>query len=160
MGQEIERKFLVRGQGWRGLAPGLVYAQGYLNTSAGCTVRVRVVGEQGYLTIKGPTQGYTRLEFEYPIPVLEAHEILQNLSQTPVVEKTRYKIPFAGLLWEVDEFAGANQGLVIAEVELTHPEQPVLLPDWVGAEVTADPRYANSNLARYPYSQWGSQNNQ
>jgi CYTH domain-containing protein len=154
MPTEIERKFLVKGDEWRTLATGTVYRQGYLSTKKGCTVRVRLVGNQGYLTIKGSTKGISRAEYEYPIPAEDAQEMLGNLCEPPLIEKTRYKIEFAGLTWEVDEFAGENQGLIIAEVELTDENQIIELPDWIGKEVSDDSRYFNANLVQHPFSQW------
>ncbi|MGB7441465.1 MAG: CYTH domain-containing protein [Coleofasciculaceae cyanobacterium] len=157
MAIEIERKFLVKGQQWRNLAIGTIYRQGYIPTNNGCTVRVRLVGNQAYLTIKGLTKGFSREEFEYPIPIDDAQTMLDNLCQPPLIEKTRYKINFAGLIWEVDEFAGENQGLILAEVELTDEQQVLELPDWIDKEVSDDPRYFNVNLAQYPFSQWSNQ---
>lgn len=154
MGIEIERKFLVRHDGWRNLAEGLLYRQGYLTRSPGCTVRVRIAGEQGYLTIKGATAGISRAEYEYGIPLADATELLE-LCQPPLIEKTRYRIPAAaGLVWEVDEFGGENQGLIVAEIELTDVEQQIELPDWIGSEVSNDSRYFNANLAKQPFSRW------
>ena len=154
MGQEIERKFLVTDASWRQGVVGQRLRQGYIPTQDARTVRVRVVGDQGYLTLKGPALGLVRSEFEYPIPLADAEAILTTLCQPPLIEKTRYRISLGEVVWEVDEFWGANQGLVIAEVELTAPDQPVPLPDWVGEEVTYDLRYSNSNLARYPFTTW------
>lgn len=154
MAIEIERKFLVKSDGWRNLAVGEVYRQGYMSTENGLTVRVRVVGEQGYLTIKGPSVGNSRSEYEYPIPVEDAQEMLNTLCQSPLIEKTRYKISHGKLIWEVDEFAGDNHGLIVAEVELKEEAQVVELPDWIGEEVSHDRRYANSNLARNPFRKW------
>ena len=154
MAIETERKFLLANDGWRGLAPGKHYRQGYLNGREGATVRVRTVGDIGYLTIKGPTVNTSRLEYEYPIPVEDAVEMLDKLTVSTVVEKVRYAIPFAGFVGEVDEFLGDNLGLVIAGIELAHPEQPFSLPPWIGVEVTGDPRYYNSYLARTPFTRW------
>lgn len=161
MATEIERKFLVKGENWRrqnqpeaALTTGTLYRQGYLSTKKGCTVRVRLVGNQGYLTIKGLTQGFSRAEYEYPIPAEDAREMLDKLCDRPLIEKTRHKIEYAGLIWEVDEFAGENQGLIIAEVELTDENQIIELPDWIDKEVSDDPRYFNANLVQHPYSQW------
>lgn len=154
MGQEIERKYLLQGEGWRSLSEGVLYAQGYLPTSPECTVRVRIVGDHGYLTIKGVTVGCSRSEYEYEIPVQDAAEIMHQLCGDRLVEKKRYTIPFGGLHWEVDEFLGPNQGLILAEVELTSPAQAIIIPEWIGREVTSDPRYYNSNLATHPFSQW------
>jgi CYTH domain-containing protein len=154
MAQEIERKYLVSSDAWRELASGTTYRQGYLSTVKERTVRVRTIDDKGYLTIKGITVGATRAEYEYEIPADEANELLDNLCERPLIEKARYKIPHGGLTWEVDEFAGDNQGLIVAEVELTAEDQEVALPDWVGEEVTGDPRYFNSNLIANPYSTW------
>lgn len=153
MGKEIERKFLVKGDEWRSLGTGVVYRQGYISTSGKETVRVRIVGETGYLTIKGATVDHSRLEFEYPIPLQDAQEMLDNLCTHPLIEKKRAKIPQGDLLWEVDEFMGENEGLIIAEVELQTENQEITLPDWIDREVS-DPKYYNANLAKYPYSQW------
>ena len=154
MPTEIERKFLVKSDQWRSLSTGTVYRQGYLSTKKGCSVRVRLVGDQGYITIKGSTKGFSRAEYEYPLPAEDAQEMLDNLCDRPLIEKTRYKIELAGLIWEVDEFAGENQGLIVAEVELTDENQTLELPDWIDVEVSDDPRYFNVNLAQHPYSKW------
>jgi CYTH domain-containing protein len=119
---------------------------------------VRLVGNQGYLTIKGLTQGFSRPEYEYPIPAEDAREMLDNLCDRPLIEKTRYKIEFAGLIWEVDEFTGENQGLIVAEVELPDENHSLELPDWIDKEVSDDPRYYNVNLAQHPFSQWSREN--
>lgn len=151
---EIERKFRVAGEGWR-TADGQRYCQGYLSRERGRTVRVRVVGEQAWLTIKGETVGATRLEFEYSIPRADADELLR-LCAGPLVEKVRHKIELGGVTWEVDEFLGDNAGLVVAEVELQREDQEFPRPEWLGEEVTGDPRYFNSNLAIRPYREWGT----
>jgi adenylate cyclase len=156
MPEEIERKFLVTGEGWRSLGTPTLYRQGYLpTTAASCTVRVRVVGDQGYLTIKGPSQGISRSEFEYPIPLAEAEAMLDTLCQKPLIEKTRTRVPLGEVVWEVDEFLGENAGLVVAEVELKSADQVVALPEWIGAEVSGDRRYYNASLVGYPFSRWG-----
>ncbi len=152
MGIEIERKFLVVGEQWR-TATGSLIAQGYLNRDKARTVRVRLSGEKAYLTIKGPSVGVIRPEFEYPIPVRDAQEMLA-LCDGPVVQKVRHLVPFAGLTWEVDEFLGDNAGLVVAEIELTTENQVFDRPVWLGQEVSDDPRYFNSNLAVVPFSNW------
>ncbi|WP_013322321.1 CYTH domain-containing protein [Gloeothece verrucosa] len=155
MGIEIERKFLVKGDGWRSLGSGTIYRQGYITTENKInTVRVRLIGEQGYLTIKGKTTGATRAEFEYPIPKEDALFMLENLCDHPLIEKTRYKIKQGELIWEVDEFMGDNQGLIIAEVELEQENQAVELPNWIGQEVTGNLQYHNSNLVKYPFKKW------
>ncbi|MEC4986676.1 MAG: CYTH domain-containing protein [Oscillatoria sp. PMC 1068.18] len=151
---EIERKFLVKNDDWRKLATGTIYRQGYLTRTPEKTVRIRVVGKQGYLTIKGKSSGNSRPEFEYSIPVEDAEEMLANLCEKPLIEKTRYKLNQGELIWEIDEFAGENQGLIIAEVELENENQVIELPGWLGEEVTDDPRYYNANLVSNPYCNW------
>jgi CYTH domain-containing protein len=154
MGKEIERKFLVKDNSWRGQAPGKRYRQGYLSTVKERTVRVRIAGDEGFLTIKGITVGASRSEYEYEIPVADANEMLDKLCERPLIEKTRYRISHAGLVWEVDEFEGENRGLITAEVELKDEHQAVTLPDWIGQEVTGDPRYFNANLVAKPFTTW------
>lgn len=153
MGKEIERKFLVTGDAWR-RGEGIRVRQGYISRGEGHTVRVRSTSVGAYLTVKGARQGVTRSEFEYEIPLDDAEELLDSVCVKPLIEKTRYVIPFRGLTWEVDEFFGENQGLVIAEVELEREDQEFDKPDWVGDEVTGDPRYYNANLVANPYSKW------
>jgi adenylate cyclase len=155
--EEIERKFLVISDGWRaGAAPGALYRQGYLTTGTTVTVRVRVAGDRGYLTLKGLHAGLSRAEFEYKIPLADAQQMLTHLCSAPPVEKVRYRVEHAGLIWEVDEFTGTNAPLVLAEVELENETQPVTLPDWVGQEVSTDVHYTNAYLAQRPYSTWRS----
>ena len=154
MGREIERKFLVKGEAWRGLAQGVPYCQGYLCRAKERTVRVRLAGNKAFLTIKGLSVGASRAEYEYEIPVADARAMLDELAEGPLIEKIRHKIPYAGLIWEVDEFLGDNAGLIVAEVELDSEEQPFDKPDWAGEEVTNDARYVNSNLTRCPFRQW------
>ena len=153
MAEEIERKFLIANDGWRS-GEGRRYRQGYLSTVKERTVRVRVAGDRGYLTVKGVTRGATRAEFEYEIPPMDAEQMLDTLCERPLIEKRRYAVQYAGLTWEVDEFFGDNEGLMIAEVELESADQKVTLPPWVGREVTDDPRYYNANLVRHPYRTW------
>ena len=154
MGKEIERKFLVRGNAWRTLAKGAAYRQGYLNSAKERTVRIRAIGDRAVLTIKGLIVGATRPEYEYEIPLADCNEMLDTLAEKPIIEKTRYKVPFAGLTWEIDEFCGENAGLIVAEVELVSEGQAFKKPEWVGEEVTSDPRYFNSNLIKHPYARW------
>ncbi len=154
MGKEIERKFLTKSQDWRNLGEGVSYLQGYLSTEKGRTVRVRVVGNQGYITIKGPSVGIVRPEYEYEIPCEDAREIISSLCEKPIIDKKRYKIRSGSHLWEVDEFFGENEGLVIAEVELQDESEEVELPAWIGREVTGDRRYYNAHLVKNPYSLW------
>jgi adenylate cyclase len=156
MAQEIERKFLVNDESWRAGAAGTLYRQGYLSTDPERTVRVRLEGSRGVLTIKGPTRGLVRAEFEYPIPAAEAAALLDSLCLRPLIEKTRYRIDFAGHTWEIDEFAGDNAGLVLAEVELASAGEAVELPPWAGKEVSDDPRYYNANLVHHPFRSWSS----
>ena len=153
MGIEIERKFLVNEGVWRE-APATRYRQGYLSTVKERTVRVRTIGDKGYLTIKGISVGAARLEFEYEIPAEDADKLLTELCEKPLIEKTRYKLEHEGLTWEVDEFFGENQGLIVAEVELASEDQRFEAPPWIGPEVTEDPRYYNANLIEHPYSRW------
>jgi len=149
---EIERKFLVRGTSWRQGA-GVRFTQGYLNRDKERTVRVRIAGDEAFLTIKGVTRGLSRAEFEYGIPLDDAEQLLK-LSDGPIIQKNRYVVVFDGSTWEVDEFLGDNAGLVIAEIELTSADQPFSRPPWLGPEVTHDTRYYNSSLASAPYLTW------
>ncbi len=145
---EIERRFLVRDATWMTGAPGDAIRQGYLSATPDITVRVRRIGEQAYLTIKGRRTRGGRPEFEYEIPAEEAEAMLATLCPPPLIEKTRYAIEHGGISWHVDVFAGAHAGLVIAECELSCPDQFVELPRWVGHEITCDSRYRNSQLGR------------
>ena len=154
MGSEIERKFLVSGTAWKAAASGLRLRQGYLSLDKERTVRIRVAGDAAWLTIKGLTRGYTRVEFEYPIPTAEARQMLDALCIQPVIDKTRYPINHGEHLWEVDEFHGVNEGLVVAEIELRHADETFERPAWLGAEVSGDPRYYNASLVRHPFRDW------
>jgi len=153
MATEIERKFKVNSLEWLIQGSGERLQQGYLSTDPERTVRVRVVGERAWLTIKGRTVGASRPEFEYDLPTSEARQLLE-LCLLPLIDKTRYRVPFAGHTWEVDVFHGANAGLVIAEVELDREDEAVQRPAWLGEEVTGDPAYYNSSLIRRPYDTW------
>lgn len=155
MGIEIERKFLVASSAWRQAATAQTrFSQGYLCREPARTVRVRIAGEQAFLTIKGLTTGATRAEFEYPVPLADAQALLA-MCEGPVIEKVRHLVPAgAGLVWEVDEFFGDNAGLVVAELELQHEAQAFERPAWLGAEVTDDKRYLNSNLSVRPFLSW------
>jgi adenylate cyclase len=157
---EIERKFLVASNTWRAHArprEGVSMRQGYI-PAWGCTVRVRIAGRKGFLTIKGRADesGLSRDEFEFPIPLRDAMAMLEHLCHRPLVEKTRYHVRSGGVIWEVDVFEGDNQGLIVAEVELKSEKQSVKKPEWVGKEVTRDRRYRNSSLARRPFAMWGA----
>lgn len=157
MGIEIERKFLVVGEGWRQPAGAQTrFCQGYLSRDPARTVRVRLAGERAFLTIKGATTGATRAEFEYEIPPADARALLA-LCDGPVVDKIRHVAVVEGMGWEIDEFLGANAGLVVAEIELQCEDQPFTRPAWLGREVTDDARYVNANLAVRPFAAWGSE---
>jgi CYTH domain-containing protein len=155
MAKEIERKFLVIGDGWRQNARATRYRQGYIVAGGGRTVRIRTSGRAAFLTIKGPRTGLSRDEFEYAIPVKDARAMLDTLCVGGLIEKVRHEVEAGGLVWEIDEFEGDNAGLLLAEVELEREDQVVKLPAWVGREVTADRRYYNSYLTRRPYRTWG-----
>ncbi len=146
---EIERKFLVTGNGWRVVADaGLPCEQGYISSGPNkVTVRVRRIGTQGFLTLKGITEGISRSELEYEIPVAEADYMLKNFCGDRIVSKTRYLFETDGLTWEIDEFFGKNEGLVLAEIELKNEEQFFDKPAWLGDDVSYDPRYFNAALA-------------
>lgn len=155
MSLEIEKKFLVLDDAWRaGAGPGIRYRQGYMTETGPGSVRVRVGGEQAYLNIKSATLAQTRLEYEYPIPLADAEEMLDRICIQPLIEKTRYEVPYQGHTWEVDVFEGDNAGLVVAEVELEHVDQPFARPAWVGEEVSDDPRYYNVCLVKHPFKSW------
>ena len=151
---EIERKFLVTGHDWKQSDTAMHCLQGYLVDNDTCVVRARVMGDAGFLTVKGRVVGPVATEFEYGIDAHEAKTIIETLCDGRMVEKTRYVIDHAGMQWEVDEFHGANEGLIVAEVELDREDQTIDLPPWVGSEVTGDARYYNMNLAVRPYSTW------
>ena len=157
MGQEIERKFLVNGTPWRAWSGGTRIRQGYISLDPARSVRVRIAGNAGWLTIKGITEGFRRAEFEFAIPGADAEEMLATLAQGAVIEKTRYAVEHAGQRWDVDVFAGENAGLAIAEIELEQEDQPVEPPPWVGAEVSGDARYYNLSLARLPWQRWAAE---
>lgn len=154
MGKEIERKFLVKDDAFKQMAKGTRYRQGYLSSTKERVVRVRTIDDKGFLTVKGITTGATRVEYEYEIPANDADAMLDELCEKPIIEKNRYKIPKGQFVWEIDEFFGENDGLVVAEVELESEDQAFAKPEWVGAEVTGDPKYFNSNLIQNPYKNW------
>jgi adenylate cyclase len=155
MAMEIERKFLVADDGWRRQAgPGQPMRQGYLAGGKQVSVRVRVAGAQAWLNVKQAQSLTVRREYEYPIPLADARELLAHACESGVVEKTRYRVPHAGHVWEVDVFHGDNEGLVVAEVELASEDQPFECPAWLGRDVSAHARYLNHALARHPYREW------
>ena len=154
MGTEIERKFLVKDDSWRQEAgPGILLRQGYLAAGDGLSVRIRTDGEKAWLTVKGPSEGLSRAEFEYAVPPQDAEALLE-LCGSRLVEKRRHRVGFAGHVWEIDEFLGANHGLIMAEVELAVADEAVALPGWIGLEVSGDKRFENANLSRSPYRVW------
>jgi adenylate cyclase len=158
MSYEIERKFLVTGDGWRVDADaGERLRQGYLAGGSWGSVRVRLSGASAHLNIKGATVGATRREFEYAIPAADAEVILDELCSGPLIEKTRYRVRHAGHLWELDVFAGDNQGLVVAEIELDAADEAFESPAWLGEEVTDDPRYYNVSLVEHPFNRWNDE---
>lgn len=155
---EIERKYRVTDRSYQtGATRCTYYKQGYLSTNPAATVRIRIAGDQAFITVKGTTTGCSRQEYEYPIPVADAAAMLDGLCQSGLIEKKRYLYPYAGHTWEVDEFMGDNEGLVVAEVELQSESENVDLPPFIGREVTGDSRYYNSNLAKNPYRDWDKQ---
>lgn len=153
MPTEIERKFLLQSPPIDQWGEGVKMRQGYLARGEHATARVRVAGTRGRLTIKGPTVGISRAEFEYEIPCSEAEELL-TLCEGGLIEKRRWRVPYQGHVWEVDVFEGENSGLLIAEIELSAEDETFERPDWIGAEVSGDPRYFNGYLSRHPYQTW------
>jgi len=155
MGTEIERKFVVKDDSWRPDAgPGVLLRQGYLAASEGLSVRIRTDGERAWLTVKGPSEGLSRAEFEYAVPSEDVAALLA-LCGTRLVEKRRHRLRYADHVWEIDEFLGANVGLIMAEVELAQADEAVALPGWIGLEVSGDKRFENASLSRSPYTVWG-----
>ena len=156
MGIEIEKKFLVDHEKWGELTKpeGTYFRQGYLVNEPQKTIRIRVTEKLGFITIKGITQGITRKEFDYQIPRKDGIELLDNFAVSEL-EKVRYRITFAGKLWEIDEFAGDNKGLIMAEIELQNETDEFTLPPWVTCEVSGDEKYYNSNLSVNPFKNWG-----
>jgi adenylate cyclase len=155
MAKEIERKFLVINDHWRRDATRSThYTQGYFTTNASCSIRVRISGEKASLNIKSATLGITRTEYDYPLPLEDAKEMLQHLCTKPLLEKTRYHVHHQDHVWEIDVFSGENEGLIVAEIELKSADEKFSLPDWAGKEVSDDPRYYNVCLVSHPYKDW------
>ena len=154
MHEEIERKFLVKNDGWREKAEPVLFRQGYIARTIERVVRVRIAGELGTLTVKVKIGQITRSEYEYTIPLEDAHLLLNSLSPNEIIEKNRYTFEDCGHIWEVDEFLGANQGLVVAEVELKTENEYVEPPHWLGEEVSKISRYLNVQIAQEPYETW------
>jgi adenylate cyclase len=155
MGTEIERKFLVYKDKLPELKQGTHIVQGYIPTLSGTTVRIRITGQHAFLTLKQRFSAFSRHEFEYPVPLAEAQEMLHRICQPRVLEKIRHNILYQDMNWEVDVFKASNTGLIIAELELTDEQQQFATPDWIADEVTLDERYSNSRLAQQAYSTWG-----
>lgn len=153
MAKEIERRFHLKNDGWRGLVEGEWLKQGYLSVERERTVRVRIKGDQAWLTLKSNISNVSRHEFEYPIPLRDAETILAAMCPM-LVEKKRHRIAIGPHVWEVDEFSGQNQGLVLAEIELSDEAESYQRPDWLGEEVTEDPRYTNAYLSEHPWPTW------
>lgn len=151
VGLEIERKFLVHGEPWHG-HPGTLYRQAYLSTDPDRIVRVRLTGQQAFLTIKGRAHDLVRAEFEYAIPIADAEHLLEKIALPSQIKKTRYRIPHEKHLWEIDVFHGEHEGLVTAEVEMSSPTEEVILPPWVGKEISRDPAFSNSRLIEEPHA--------
>lgn len=155
MATEIERKFLVRNDEWRTYASsGIRTRQGYLSSAKSVSIRVRVAGDRAFLNIKSATLGVSRSEYEYSIPLADAEQLLERFCVRPLIEKTRYLVRHGTHTWEVDVFEGENAGLVVAEIELAHADEPFERPRWAGEEVSDDPRYYNVSLVTFPYKDW------
>ena len=157
MGVEIERKFLVKDSSYRQIAKGVYYKQGYLNSNSSNTIRVRIIEQKAYITIKSMTKGISRLEYEYEIPFADASEIIDKLCNKPIIEKYRFKIQYEGFTWEVDEFLGDNAGLIMAEIELPNEDTLFAKPAFVGDDVSADERFYNCNLVVNPFKNWSDE---
>jgi adenylate cyclase len=155
MAIEIEHKFLLANDDWRKhIHHSADYRQGYLSSQASSSIRIRISHEKAWLNLKSATIGTHRLEYEYEIPLIDAHEIMDHLCRKPLIEKIRHFVINDGNTWEIDEFAGDNHGLIVAEIELAEIGQHFAKPDWLGVEVTHDLRYYNNNLALHPYVEW------
>ena len=155
MGTEIERKFLLKSDAWRDEVKDSVrLVQGYLARGDGSAIRARIAGDVAHLNIKHTLDGINRLEYEYEIPVEDAREILDKVALKPLIDKTRHHVVHGGHLWEIDEFYGDNAGLIVAEIELERADETFEKPAWLGAEVSLDQRYYNSNLSKLPYTRW------
>ena len=156
MKKEIERKFIILGSSYKDLGDYKHCIQGYIPSTNKPLIRIRTIGNQSFLTMKSDVNGITCLEYEYKIPNQDAKDIMELFCKQSIVEKNRYRIRYKSTLWDVDEFLGENEGLVVAEVELNSENQPYNKPDWIGQEVSTDKKYYNCNLANYPYTQWNN----
>ncbi len=152
---EIEKKFLLKNNSWRNNnIKGTLYKQAYLSTKKDFTLRIRIVEEKAFMTIKGKNNKGEAPEYEYPLNISDAKDIIKLFSQGLIIEKIRYKINYKGFLWEIDEFLGVNKGLILAEIELQKKDENFLRPPWLGKEVTGEIKYFNSNLSLKPYQKW------
>lgn len=156
---EIEHKYLLKNDDWREIASeGVRYQQAYISTiEGGPTIRIRIAGPRGYVTLKGPRggkEGISRTEMEYEIPLGDAITMMKEFVDSPVIDKLRHIAVYKGKTWEIDEFFGDNQGLCVAEIELQSEDEKFKIPDWIGECVSGDKRYGNSKLARNPYKTW------
>lgn len=156
MPKEIERKFLVQDDRWKNadIRQRMEICQGYIVATKNATVRIRTADDQAWITVKAARSGIERAEFEYDIPIADAVEMLNTICMQPFIHKVRWVIGYEQMEWVIDEFTGANEGLTLAEVELEHADQSVILPPWLGMEVSEDARFYNSSLAKHPYASW------
>jgi len=155
MAIEIEHKFLLANNNWRDhVTHSIQYRQGYLSSQPTSSIRIRVSANKAWLNVKSATIGTHRHEYEYEIPLQDANEMINILCRKPIIEKVRHFVIHEGKTWEIDEFDGDNQGLIVAEIELSEIDQTFSKPEWLGKEVTHDLRYYNNNLAMHPYSEW------
>ena len=158
MATEIERKFLLQSSAWRAsVHRSTLLRQGYLANNDRVSVRVRIAGEGGFLSVKAMTPGLARAEYEVQVPLVDAQQMLDTLCERPLIEKWRHLVDVGGMTWEIDEFLGDNAGLIVAELELPATDATFVRPPWVGQEVTQDVRYYNFKLAQHPYCRWPEQ---
>lgn len=152
---EIERKYLLKHDGWRQhIQHSARIRQGYLGAMARASVRIRIEGDKANINIKSAELSLRRMEYEYAIPVDEANEMLDKLCESPQIDKFRHLVKQGAHTWEIDEFCGDNAGLIVAEIELTAEDEVFELPSWAGEDVTQDPRYYNVNLVKHPFNSW------
>ena len=151
---EIERKFLVLDQSYRKKSKRRLFRQAYIPMEGLNTLRIRIIGKKAYLTVKGKSEGMSRLEFEYSVPLDHAQAMMDGLCHKPFIEKVRHEYRYKGHLWEIDEFMGENEGLIVAEIELSSEDEAFVKPSFIGDEVTGNHRYSNSQLALKPYKSW------
>lgn len=158
MATEIEHKFLIVNDDWREqVMRSVEYRQGYLSNNKHASVRIRIAGDIANINVKGMTVGVQRPEYEYPVPLADANEMLDQLCMRPMIEKIRHFVEYGGKIWEIDEFSGDNAGLIVAEIELESVDEVFEIPGWAGADVSGVERYYNVALVQYPYSQWAAE---